>query len=323
MKPFVTIDELILLRARSNNLGLSARKKIFSSLAGNYVSHFRGRGMDYRETRIYQPGDDIRHMDWRVTARTGRPHTKLFTEERERPVFVVVDHGPAMCFGTQVTFKASVAAQLAAALAWSVSGGGDRIGGVVLSEQGCRELRPQSGRRGVLRLLQTIVDAQGTQPVKNAAHLMKEPEAATLEVAMSRLKCVAHPGSLIFVLSDFHTLDDAALNQVSLLARHSEMIWVFIYDPLEAEPPPPGHYTISNGREVSVFDSANPVFRRAYRERFKQRLEKLVATCRKFGIHFLSVATNEDVVKALHAGLLSPAKGTGNATVQQRSSYIK
>ena len=117
---------------------------------GGYVSPYRGRGMEFEEVRAYQPGDDIRNMDWRVTARTGRPHTKLFREERERPVLFLVDLGPSMAFGTRVAFKSVVAARAAALLAWAARDNGDRIGGIVFAGKRHRELRPAARERGML-----------------------------------------------------------------------------------------------------------------------------------------------------------------------------
>ena len=154
----LTAAELISLRPRCHALRLPMRQAAASALAGAYRSRFRGRGVDFLESRNYQPGDDIRNMDWRVTARTGKPHTKVFQEERERPVLVVMDASPSLFFGTKTRLKSVAAGQLAAAVAWSAVRRGDRIGGFLFAPGKHRELRPAGGRRGAMRMIQGLVD---------------------------------------------------------------------------------------------------------------------------------------------------------------------
>ncbi len=152
----VTIKELILLQQQANKLDMSHRSYARSSSTGSHHSQFRGRGMDYQESRIYQAGDDIRNMDWRVTARAGKPHTKLYQEERERPVVLVVDFNPSMFFGSTNSLKSVLAAKAATLIAWSVAARGDRIGALILNSSH-HELAPKTGKRGVLQLIRELV----------------------------------------------------------------------------------------------------------------------------------------------------------------------
>ncbi|MGF1528710.1 MAG: DUF58 domain-containing protein, partial [Candidatus Competibacterales bacterium] len=152
----VGVDDLIELRQQAAAAALPRRQMAHSPRAGTVGSRFRGRGMDFQESRVYQPGDDIRTMDWRVTARTGRPHTKLYTEERERPVFCLVDFSPSMFFGSRRMFKSVAAAKLAALIAWATVAGGDRVGGFLFGGGEHLEFPPRGGRRGVLPLLQGL-----------------------------------------------------------------------------------------------------------------------------------------------------------------------
>ncbi|HEY6130551.1 MAG TPA: DUF58 domain-containing protein, partial [Halioglobus sp.] len=140
---YVQLNELIALRFPAQQIKLGRRKRALNSLAGPIKSNFRGRGIDFEEVRSYQPGDDIRTIDWRVTARTGSAHTKLFREERERPVMVVIDQRGSMFFGSTHCFKSVLAAQLASLLAWSALHGGDRVGGLVFNDEGHQEIRPR------------------------------------------------------------------------------------------------------------------------------------------------------------------------------------
>jgi len=293
----VSVEDLIKLRFGSNNIGFFAnkkrRKKILSSIAGGYSSKFRGRGIDFHEVRTYQPGDDIRNMDWRGTARTGKPHIKIFEEEREKPVYLVVDNSASMHFGSRVTFKSVIAAKAAAILAWSAAANHDRVGGIVFSDRAYHELRPQGGNRGVLRLLKVISQTQCDSV------LQTQRQPSKFSDSFVHLRRVTRPGSQIIILSDFFNLDDETIRQTALLSRHNEIVWVFIYDPLEAMPPPPGRYTISDGNKFFTLDSTDVNFNKHYRRRFELKLETIKGVCRKYGIHFLALATNDNVGKAM------------------------
>ncbi len=140
-------EELIRLRSQASLPGLAPQRRVMTTQTGPYASPFKGRGIDFAEVRAYLPGDDIRNIDWRVTARTGQPHTKLFREERERPVLLLVDLGASMRFGTRVAFKSVLAARAAALLGWAAVGHGDRVGGVVFAGQEHQELRPLGRER--------------------------------------------------------------------------------------------------------------------------------------------------------------------------------
>ncbi len=182
---FTRLRDLIWLRyaakQASRELDNLIDNKTANPLAGLMTSRFRGRGIDFAEVRVYQPGDDIRTIDWRVTARTGVAHTKLFQEERERPVLLLVDQSSSMYFGSRVMFKSVLAARTAALLAWAVLERGDRIGGIVFSEHGHREIRPRRNKHAVLRLLNELHgfnQALGKEP---SAARYKEPSAARYE----------------------------------------------------------------------------------------------------------------------------------------------
>ena len=152
--------------------------------------------MEFAESRPYAPGDDVRNLDWRVTARTGRTHTKLFREERERTVMLSVDYRAAMWFATRGAFKSVRVAQLASLLAWSASHHGDRVGGQIFSDHGCSEFKPEHGQRGVLRLIRQLAEAQAPALPATASETVPA-------MAMKHLQQHAKPGTLVFVLSDF------------------------------------------------------------------------------------------------------------------------
>jgi len=253
----LTAAELIALRPRCHALRLPMRQPAASALAGAYRSRFRGRGVDFVESRNYQPGDDIRNMDWRVTARTGKAHTKVFQEERERPVLVVLDASPSLYFGTRRRLKSVAAGQLAASIAWSAVRRGDRIGAYLFSPGNHRELRPAGGRRGAMRVIQSLVD--WLQPGSNTAG--SEP----LSVALERVRHTARPGSLVIIISDFFDLDEDCNRHLSRLRQHNDVIGCQVLDRSEHDLPP-GRYPISDGDSSSIMDTGQSADRKRFME---------------------------------------------------------
>ena len=283
--------ELIALRPRCHALRLPMRQAAASALAGAYRSRFRGRGVDFVESRNYQPGDDIRNMDWRVTARTGRPHTKVFQEERERPVLVVVDGSPSLFFGTRTRLKSVAAGQLAAAIGWSAVRRGDRIGGFLFAPDGHRELRPAGGRRGAMRLIQGLVE--WLDPARAAPG-----EVQPLSVALERVRHAVRPGSLVIVLSDFFGLDEDCNRHLSRLRQHNDVIGCQVLDAAEHDLPP-GRFPITDGREAAILDTGRSHSRQRYEA---MGLEHLNLPRRLFQRHqcgWLTLHTDDDPVDVL------------------------
>jgi len=283
--------------------------------SGGYVSRFKGRGMEFEEARMYQPGDDIRSIDWRVTARTGKTHTKVFREERERPVFISVDNRPAMHFATRGVFKSVLAAKLAGLLAWAAQHHGDRIGGQIFTGNECRELKPQNGRHAVLRLLNAIVcGGDLSRPVSELA--TKVVPTITLEQVLARLMHHARPGSLVYIISDFRGINDQVETYLAKLSRHCEVVLVFIYDPLESHLPEKGRYRFiardgvyaaslsgtgaatGDNRDV-VIDTADRQRIMKYQQHFTERLQQLEQIAKKMGLAFIQCSTTDDPINCL------------------------
>jgi len=298
--------DLIGLRRRVEGLRLAAREPSRSVLAGSHRSRFRGRGMDYQESRHYQAGDDIRNMDWRITARVGRPHVKVYEEERERPVIVLVDLGPSMSFGTRGAFKSVAAARLAAVIGWTAIAQGDRLGALLITGGaaggGYRELQPAGGRRAVMRLIRDLALAGEAQDGTGAARAGGPgPEAVDVATApgglsggLVRLRRVARPGSLIFVISDFHSMDADTRQHLGQLHRHSELIACQIADPLELAPPPPGRYAIGDGRRTGVLDTHPASARARYADYFARHHAAVAAMTQERGIPLIRLSPEDD-----------------------------
>ena len=283
----VSLKTLIDLAKLASSLNLH-HTQLRSRQSGGYMSRFKGRGMEFDEARLYQPGDDIRSIDWRVTARTGKTHTKVFREERERPVFISVDNRLTMHFATRGVFKSVLAAKLAGLLAWTAEYHGDRIGGQLFSEHECRELKPQNGRHAVLRFLNALVKPQN--PID---------KAFTLDQVLARLNQHARPGSLVYIISDFRGINDQAETHIAKLSRHCEVVLIFVYDPLESSLPTKGRYRFTDDERDVVIDASDQQRILSYQQRFDQRLQRLELLAKKRGLAFIQCSTSEDPLQCL------------------------
>ncbi len=274
--------------------------RVNSLQTGAYVSHFRGRGMEFDESRPYQPGDDPRSIDWRVTARSTTAYTKLFREERERPVLVVADLRANMHFATRGCFKSVNASRAAALLAWAAHHRGDRLGGLIFGDTVHRELKPRLGRKAALRYVHQLV----AHPDWDNRYLAANSDGeAPMTQAMSALRRVARPGSLVVILSDFLGFSRSAQSYLSSVARHNEVLAVFLNDPLERELPPPGRYRLVSNEDELAIDTSAKAARKDYREAFELRSQELEAFCHRYGVHLMPLSTEDDPVTALQTAL--------------------
>ena len=260
----------------------------------------RLNAMEFDESRPYQPGDDPRSIDWRVTARSTTAYTKLFREERERPVLVVADLRANMHFATRGCFKSVNASRAAALLAWAAHHRGDRLGGLIFGDTTHHELKPRLGRQAALRYVHALVD----HPDWGRRYLDANSDGeAVLTQAMSALRRVARPGSLVVVLSDFVGFSRSAQSYLSSVARHNEVLAVFLSDPLERELPPPGRYRLVSDHDELAIDTHAQAAREEYRAAFETRAAALEAFCQRYGVHLMPLSTEDDPVAALQTAL--------------------
>ena len=310
-------DDVVRVR-QSTLIGLSRDAKNISlnlnsvkaQLSGGYLSSFRGRGMEFHESRPYQPGDDIRAIDWRVTARSGRTHTKIYREERERPVLLWVDLSPTMFFGTRQCFKSVLAARLAALLAWSSVQHGDRLGGLVFSDQHHDEFRPKQGNSSVLHFIKKLASHPAWNRQKKPARNSEMNSDTNLDAgiqALNRLRQVAKPGSLIVLISDFRfvtdNLTDSCRTHLAHLARHNDVVMLFTHDPLEQALPPSGYYQITDGESRLAIDSSNAASRDQYHQRFTKHHQMLEQLCKQLHLLLIDVSTTSSLLEVLKNGL--------------------
>jgi len=295
----VSSDELVQCRLQARDIRLDSRRPARSAITGGHTSRFRGRGMDYLESRAYQPGDDIRSMDWRVTARTSHAHVKLYQEERERPVVVMIDLGPGMFFATRGAFKSVIAARAAALIGWAAIQNGDRIG-AFLFNGGHHELRPLGGQRGVMRLIRQLVTA--TDPATALAGRSINVQSGHLNDALLRLHRVARPGSLVFILSDFYAIDAETRRHLQRLRQHNDIVACQIVDALELAPLPAGRYAITDGQESGLLDTRAGTRRRAYADYFADHHQAVSQLMQQSAVALQRIATTDDVAQVLRFG---------------------
>lgn len=288
-----SLSELIALRAQRQG-GLVSRAASAAITPGKHASARKSRGMEFAGTRPYQSGDDVRALDWRQTARRGRPYTKLSQEEHERPVQLLVDLGPGMRFGTRVAFKSVLAARAAALLAWRALAAGDRVGALVWNGGELHAIRPQCRHHGVLTVLGCLAAVSAAPPAAQAGPLATPLRALARSV---------RPGSLTVIISDFATQDPEAERELFALARSTQLLLLHVYDTFEAQAPPPGRYPITDGKHRLILDLRSDAARNAYGAAFAARRLALEQLARRSGATLLSLATHAAPETALAAML--------------------
>ncbi|MBU2426907.1 MAG: DUF58 domain-containing protein [Gammaproteobacteria bacterium] len=281
----VELKQLLHYQRHTKLFDLTPAQTIQSKLAGSYLAKSKGRGMEFDEVRHYQTGDDVRTIDWRVTARTGKVHTKLFREEKERPVFILTDLNQSMQFGSTLLLKSVQASHLAALIAWHVKKSGDKLGGLIFNQQQIRELKPAGRSVAVLRYLHQLIELQ-QQSLHSVQQQMQQHQPFStpvntidLATALGQLRRLARPGSLLFIISDFQQLDANCLRHLQAMRLHNEIRICQISDPLEQQLPASasGLAKVSDGNTEVTLDLSGNALKRDYQlqqQSFSQQLHQ-------------------------------------------------
>ncbi len=297
----LSIKELIQYQEKASLIDLTASKNLQGHLSGNYLARTKGRGMEFDEVRHYQVGDDIRAIDWRVTARTGKTHTKLFREEVERPVLIATDLSGSMQFGSKLLFKSVQAAHIAALLAWHAKKRGDRVGGMVFNQTNHTELKPRSRKAGVLHYLHALIELQ-----QQAIALPISKNAQIFAQNCARLRHLARPGSLIYLLTDARQLSEDAVRHLSQISRHCELIIGLISDPLELELPIPSQKTkvlITDGEHKQALILGDKKTAQLYQKTALTLLDTLNKTLVKTGARVIHYSASKSIESQLKQGV--------------------
>jgi uncharacterized protein (DUF58 family) len=302
----LTIEELLPYQTKTTLIDLAATKNLHSRLSGNYLSRAKGRGMEFDEVRHYQTGDDVRAIDWRVTARTGKTHTKLFREEVERPVLIATDLTTPMKFGSQLLLKSVQAAHVAALVAWHVKERGDRIGGIVFNDHKHCELKPRSRKAGVLHYLHALTEIDKAPNKVNQDNIDGQALKTTqhaFEDNCARLRQLARPGALIYLITDGQNINQTALRHLSQISRHCELVICLISDPLEHQLPRAKNklnVALTDGTSRTELTLGDKNTEKQYQQQasaiFSQREEKLNQAGARI-VHFSAGQTLEKQLK--------------------------
>lgn len=289
MGAYAHLDELLQLRLSCKKLQLRTTHLSRSRLNGAFRTRFKGRGMEFEEVRHYQPGDDIRSIDWRVTARTQKTHTKLFCEEREKPVFIVADQRPNMFFGSRHFFKSTYAVQIAGALGWIALQQNDRVGGMVFDGEKQTDIRPKRNQSNQLAWLHCLLEYNHrlTSPIAN-------PAAQSLSQQLADAHRIAKPGSAVFVVSDFYGLDQACEKPLYRLAQHTELMLFHVTDPVEKNLPNLPDWIISNGQSQIHVNGKSKKTQRNHRHHFEDRQTSLNTLTQRLGVPLVEAQISAD-----------------------------
>ena len=287
-----TLAELVALRASA--LGRRAPRRGRHGVSGHALSPLRGRGMEYAESREYAIGDDARHIDWRLTARSGKPHTKLFQAERERLTLIVADTAPALYFGTRVRFKSVQAARAGAVAAWAAVRDGDRIAALRGSVREA-PVPPAAGPRGALRVLDALVRWYTQPPADDAG----------LAVALEHARRLLRPGSRLVLLADPASIAAVPPQRWPALTMHNEVIVLLLSDPLERDPPQAA-LPFQSGQHRLELDLAAAAQRQRWRNEFVAPIESALAQLPARGVRVQLLSS--DAPSESWLPLLGPAR---------------
>lgn len=301
---YASLRELMALQFQARGFSFLPRQPIHSLLAGRHASRLRGRGLNFEEIRRYQPGDDIRQIDWKVTARTRKTHSRVYTEERERSVLLLIDQRLSMFFGSVRSMKSVAAAEAAALAAWRVLEQKDRVGALVFNDSRLDEVRPQRSQGGVMRILQAVL----AQNHALSLHAGQVPNAAMFNEALRRCERIAKHDCLVCVISDGYGSDETSRRLLTRIAQHNDVLFAFVYDPLETDLPDAGPLVFGDGANQIEVDTSN----RRLRTQFREGFAATRAAGRKFLLQretpVLPLNAAEDVVEQLRHRLGTPRR---------------
>lgn len=270
----VQLADLVALRHRVSGFSFLPRQPIHSLLAGRHASRLRGRGLNFEEIRRYQAGDDIRQIDWKVTARTRKTHSRVYTEERERTTLLLVDQRLSMFFGSVSRMKSVVAAEAAALAAWRVLQQQDRVGALVFNDSDIVELRAHRSQSAVMRILAAIVQQNQALSVKDGSR----SNPAIFNEVLKRCARLAKHDCLVCIISDASGQDEETGRLLTRISQHNDVLFAFVHDALEAELPAAGPLVFGDGERQLEVDTGQ----RSLRDNFRSGFAETRAAGRKF-----------------------------------------
>ena len=299
VRVYADLDELMRLRFKASGFSFLPRQPVHSILSGRHASKLRGRGLNFEELRNYLPGDDTRNIDWKVTARTREPYVRIYTEEKDRPVWLLVDQRISMFFGSRWKMKSVVAAEAAAVSAWRVLSQGDRVGAVIFDDADLQVIPPHRSEHRVAQILKAVLQKNHALNARSQT----PPAPGMLNRALKHIAAAARHDCLVCIISDGSGINDETRQYVTRLTEHNDVISVFIYDPVEQAMPPAGPLVFSDGLSQLEFNTDDRALREGYGNDFQDRLSRMQATSRRHAIPLLPIHTAAPVLEQVRAEL--------------------
>lgn len=277
------------LMKKIRGIEIRTRRLVDDSFAGEYHSIFKGRGMEFDEVRPYQPGDEIRTIDWNVTARTGHPHVKRYVEERELSVLLVVDASASENFGSVARFKRELAAELTAVLSFAATTNNDKVGLLIFTDQIELYIPPRKGRKHVLRLIREL--------------LAFEPQrrGTDIKLALDAVNRVLKRRSIIFLVSDFLAPPESYRRELAITNRRHDVIAVALRDPLETQIDNVGLLALEDPETGQIVwaDTGSRQWQHAYRRRMQALQAARMQAFRQARVDHIDVGTDQDYTSPL------------------------
>ena len=291
MGAYAELDSLIASQFKTRGFTLLHSQPVHSLLFGRRASHVRGRGLDFEELRNYVAGDDVRRMDWRVTARMQKPFVRVYSEERDRPTMLVVDQRINMFFGSRVSMKSVVAAEVSALAAWRVFQQGDRVGAFIFNDSDTEEVRMHRSRANVLRILDRMAYQNhllhGDSPV--------QARPGRLNEVIESVARICRHDALIIIASDFDGADQRTRDLLLNLSRSNDVVCCLTYDPLAVKLPAAEQLVVSNGElQVELLLGQEKV-RKNILDASDKRIRSILSWQHELGIPVMPISTAEDV----------------------------
>ncbi len=297
----VTLRHLIDMQYKARGFRFASPHMINSLMMGRHRSRMRGRGLNFEELRHYRVGDDIRNMDWKVTNRTRKPHVRVYSEERERRVLLVVDQRASMLFGSQYVMKSVAAAELAALAAWRTLDAGDRIGTLIFNDNDISELRPHRSRNQIMRML-SLLEQYNQRLLKengDSAAQSSTINGNQLNHVLQELNALAGHDMLVCLVTDLYGADQKTEQLIAQLSQHNDVMLGFIYDPVEARLPQGGRLAVSDGNLQLDIDTQDKKLQARYEAFFDDRLQRARKFLQGYGIPVLPFSAAQPIDEQL------------------------
>lgn len=292
---YVQLDDLVRLQHKASGFSFLPRQPVHSILSGRHASKLRGRGLNFEELRNYLPGDDTRNIDWKVTARTRTPYVRVYTEEKDRTVWLLIDQRIHMFFGSQNRMKSVVAAEVAAISAWRVLSVGDRVGALVFNDSDVSVIPPHRSRERVMQVLQQVTEKNHALSAESDI----KPNPDKLNEVLKQVGILARHDCLVCLITDADGINSETRKHLTRLAEHNDVLTAFIFDSLEKEMPAAGRLRFSDGDGQLEADTSNKNLRRAFKNDFDQKMERIQSSSKRFSIPVLALDTVNPVAEQL------------------------